>query len=371
MEPTIQIDLPEDSHSEGDVASGVPEETARFAQLASEIMNFAYETEVWSIVRFAGKVDLEGGKDVERLVGAMLRDDLDYPDNPELVQEFESLYEEFVDIVATRTAVLENQTSLTEREAQVYLMSSVPTSENGELGLQRGMISLVISKLAGKESLITTGAIGQYESRAEEKIYTGMKTRYLCQYLGHPPEGYPEERDNYTPESTVPLRSTTRSRLVTRLRRSSRGTTVDDIISELLDETRNIIPLREFVRRYMEAQPAAGMVILTNSDSDSTLRIQGVINGEDGMHTPSTTEPLRLIHQSQNPYQPVRPEVVRETDAIRVGGVEKQIDWNETIGYSSSYMKWIYTDLDQSWEEDNRPNLSLDDCERIVSEYIS
>jgi len=368
---TIPTDLPEDSHTNADVASGVPKETVQFAQLATEITNFAHKTDIWSILRVAGDLDIESGNDLERLVGAILREDLKYPDNPGLVQEFNSLYVEFAEIVAARTAILEGRTLLTEREAQVYLMSSVPTSSNGEPGIQRGLISLIVSKLAGKESLITKGAIGQYESRAEEKINTGMQTRYLCQFLGHPPEGFPEEHENYTPESTVPLRSQTRSRLLERQRRASRGTTVDDIISDLLDETRSVLPLREFIVGYMESQPAAGMVILTNLDSSSRLHIQGVITSEDSIQKGLTTQPLRGIGCSQDPYDSVRPKVVRETDAIRVDGVEKQIEWGETIGYSGDYMDWIFTDLDQTWDEDHRPNLSLDDSERIVADYLN
>jgi hypothetical protein len=138
----------------------------------------------------------------------------------------------------------------------------------------------------------------------------------------------------------------------------------------MLDETRTVVPLKEFVERYMDSQPAAGMVLLTNMDSSKSLRIQGVVESEASIGQGSTTMPLRGLNRSQSPYDDVRPNVVRETDAVRVDGVVKNVEWGETIGYSSDYMEWIYTDMDEEWGS-TRPDLSLEDCVHIVSDWVN
>jgi hypothetical protein len=138
---------------------------------------------------------------------------------------------------------------------------------------------------------------------------------------------------------------------------------VDDLVQEGLDATRNVTPIRDFIRGVMAERPAVGVAVLTNfkpSEPDPELHLQAIVDGDKAKHGGETTMPLRGIHQSQNPARGTRPAVIRETDAVSIDDREYTLIWDESVGFSSDYMQWIYADPDIPGPNPERPTVDLD-----------
>jgi hypothetical protein len=347
--------------SKSDLASGIAPETKAFAEAAESFYNFCREEGISKQIIQHDHIEPMG--DDPTLIEAIIKDVQPHESALELKSEFENRLSEVLEHLEPRVERLTEHTAFSEREAQVFLLDTVPVGTSARPGITPRNIRLVLAQIANRDELVTRQTVETYIDRATEKIEESMRTRYLAQFLGHPPDGYPTF-ENYTPRATVPLRKETLRRLHRRHRRASQGTTIDDIISAGLDATRTVKPIREFLSEYMEARPAAGVVVLTNQPpkgDNQALAIQGVVDPEHSQHAGSTTEPVRGIHSSQNPSRGDRPAVIRNTDAVSIDGKEYELNWNESDGYSADYMRWLYTNPEATYQNQSPPNVTLDE----------
>lgn len=360
-----------------DIASGIEQETESFAKTAEDLLNYCKEEEIIHRVRQSELIEVVGvigDETPPTIVEAIINDVKPHDLATDLKDGFDARFNALMEHVEPRTKRLVEHTLLSEREAQAFLLDKVPAGTQGQTGIRTPTIRLVLSRLSERDELLARQTIGNYISRAEDKIETGMTTRFFAQFLGRPPEGYPEVNEDFTPRSTVPLRTDTLNRIRRRQRRASEGTTIDDIVQAGLDASRTVTPIREFIQEYMDARPAVGLVVLTNQppkEDSKKLAIQGVVDGEYSQHGGHSTIPVEGIHQSQNPARGDRPAIVRETDAVRVGGEEYSLSWDETVGYDPDYMRWIYTEPDAIGPSESRPDVGLDEGVEDLTTWIN
>lgn len=263
-----------------------------------------------------------------------------------------------------RVERLVENTTLSEREAQTYLLCSVPGSDKGFQGFEPPLVQLLVSRLSDKDELLARQTIENYENRAEEKVSKAMNTRLLVQYLGHLPDGF-SLHSPHNVDRTVPIRSETMKRLKKRLSRATRGTTHDDVITAAFDESRSVTPIGEFISEYMSARPAVGVVVLTNNREklaeNNRLWVQGIVPSEDAQPNNTSTDPVAGIHQSQAPRYIDQPPILREADAVVVGNEEYTLEWSESISYEPDFMQWVCTDTTLSGPAPERPDIDVED----------
>lgn len=349
--------------------TGIPDETREFSRAAEEFLTYCIDNDIHRPVMQTNMIDIDIPDDANTFIDMLIHNvdpDEAVPDDiaTDLIQTrdgFNKRYEELINHLTPRVNVLVEHTSLSEREAQAYLLDMVPAGETGETGVWPAVIQLVISKIAGRDELITRQTVDTYRNRAEDKINEGMRTRYLTQFLGHPPEGYPAIDIDWTPTSTVPVKSSTHSKLRDRQRRGGPGTTLDDVIAEAIEETWTVKPLAEFIEEYMDNRPAVGVAFNTNIPTNGNhLYLNGIVSSDHNYNTVST-HPLDGIHESQNPERKHRIPLIRNTDAVTFHGTEYRFTFGESVGFDSEYMRWICSNSELDGPNPNRPDIDVAD----------
>jgi hypothetical protein len=293
----------------------------------------------------------------------------------DLKGRFDAVYMTLLDELRPRIETLATHTLLSESEALVFLLHSVPTDRVGSAGLSPVMCQIVFSRYSEGQQLVGKDEIRTLLKEAIRKVETAAYTRYLTQFLGHPPDEFedPAEVSKGPRLPTIPIRFSTLRELRRRQRHSSNGTTLDDVISNALAQSVTIRSVSDFIQKYMAARPAAGVAILTNQLPDQEtdqIRLEGIVESDHCNPPAETTNPIRGVHQSLNPHWGTRPSVVERTDRVSINGHEYTLEFGESVGYDPEYMSWIYTSANVDSPHPDRPEIGLDEgvskLERII-----
>lgn len=212
-------------------------------------------------------------------------------------ESVEDLCAEIRSQVEDEIAHLQSETRLSGREAQCFILER--TVDESFTSLTRKSIAVYLTIDSGREEWFDTGPINTYINRANEKL---EQAKEFVGYVHFP--NREELLDD--PQLTYLDRDTLRQ-LKRRAKDGDR--TVDDVVVRLLDATKEVLSLEEFVTRYLEERGKENIAQL--AIETSTLESFPQFIAHTGLD-----EPL--------------PEFVRETDHIEIGGKEVEFAFDET-----------------------------------------
>jgi hypothetical protein len=167
---------------------------------------------------------------------------------------------------------LEDETSLSHRESQVYVLCKMIGKDDEPLSTKSVGLYLVLTDDA--DDYISQQAIRSYSERIGEKV-TDAKQTLL--WLSHP-----NHEMIFDDPTTVWLESDTVNRLQSRAR--NHEVSVDTLIQEFLEETEEQLQLQDLIELYRDEFAAAQVAVEEQSLETGTLIII--------VHTPTPNETI-------------------------------------------------------------------------------